>query len=138
METLGSGPRVAEIALFYACESLARQITKWARKRPGCSVHCSLARLLPEIRAVLGRADVALIDATEDQARAADAFAQAAEQLGAGATAMYTECMRDGLEVLVRSRGAQLLLGPMTEAEWDGFFHRTQRDGHGRSWEKVA
>ena len=28
VETLGSGPRVAEIALFYACESLARQITK--------------------------------------------------------------------------------------------------------------
>ena len=71
-------------------------------------------------------------------AQAADAFSEAAGQLGAGATAMYTECMHDGLELFVRSRGAQLLLGPLTDVEWDGFFSRTLRDGQGRSWGKVA
>ncbi len=138
MEKLGSGSHVVEIALFYACDSLARQITKWANKRSGCTVNCSFARLLPDIRAVLERADVALIDATEDHAQAADAFSEAAGRLGAGAAAMYTECMHDGLELFVRSRGAQLLLGPLTDVEWDGFFSRTLRDGQRRSWGKVA
>jgi hypothetical protein len=94
--------------------------------------------LLPEIRAVLARADVALIDATEDQFHAAEAFAEAAESLGAGAAAVYTERMHDGLELFVRSRGAQLLLGPLAEAEWDGFFARTLPAGRRRSWGKVA
>jgi len=138
LEKLGSGARVAEIALFYACDSLARQIANWVRKRPGCTVRCSVARLLPEIRAVLERADVALIDATEDHAQAADTFSHAASQLGPCATAMYTERMHDGLELLVRSQGAQLLLGPLADAEWEGFFDRTMRAGRGRSWDKVA
>ena len=37
------------IAMFYACDSLARQITRWAWNRPGCTVRCSFVRLLPEI-----------------------------------------------------------------------------------------
>ena len=68
-------------------------IAKWAKQRPGCACICSVARLLPEIRAVLERADLAVIDATEDQGQAADALAQAVGSLGAGAAAMYTERM---------------------------------------------
>ena len=58
--------------------------------------------------------------------------------LGVGAAAMYTERMREGLELFVRSRGAQLLLGPLAEAEWEAFFARSLPGGHGRSWGKVA
>ncbi len=129
---------MAQVALFYACDSLARQVAKWAKQRPGCAVYCSVARLLPEIRAVLAQADVALIDATEDRRQAADAFAQAVGSLGVGAAAMYTERMHEGLELFVRSRGAQLLLGPLAEAEWEAFFARSLPGGHGRSWGKVA
>ena len=35
---------------------------------------------------------------------------------------MYSERMHEGLEMFVRSRGALLLLGPLSEAEWDAFF----------------
>ncbi len=138
MKNTGSGAPVAQVALFYACDSLTRQIAQWARQRSGCAVHGSVARLLPEIRAVLAGADFALIDATDDQFQAADAFAQAARELGAGATAVYTERMHDGLELLVRSRGTQLLLGPLAEAEWDAFFARALPSPRRRSWGKVA
>ena len=83
-------------------------------------------------------ADVALIDATDDHAQAADAFSQAVGHVGAGATAMYSERMHEGLEMFVRSRGALLLLGPLSEAEWDAFFDRRLPRGGRRSWEKVA
>ena len=105
MIRLKSGPPVGEIALFYACESLARQITKWAQKHPGYTIKCSFVRLLPEeFRAQLERADMAVVDATDDPAQACDAFSQAAGQLGVAATSMYSESMPDGLEVFVRSR----------------------------------
>ena len=104
MIRLKSGPRMGEIALFYACDSLARQITKWARKHPGYAVKCSFARLLPEIRAQLERADLAVIDATEDPAQACDAFSQAVGQLGVASTGMYSEDMPADLEEFVRSR----------------------------------
>jgi hypothetical protein len=129
---------VAEVALFYACDSLARQITKWARKHPGCTVKYSFARLLPEIRTVLERADVALIDATEDPAQACDAFSQAAGQLGVAATGMYSERMPDGLEVFVRSRGALMLLGPLSDAEWDGFLEGAVQGSRSGCWKKAA
>ena len=45
-------------------------------------------------------ADLALIDATDDHAQAADAFSQAAGKVGVGATAMYSERMHEGLETL--------------------------------------
>ena len=51
---------------------------------------------------------------------------------------MYSERIREGLEMFVRSRGALLLLGPLSEAEWDAFFDRRLPRGGRRSWEKVA
>jgi hypothetical protein len=81
---------------------------------------------------------VAVVDATDDPAQACDAFSQAAGQLGAGATGMYSEHMPDGLEVFVRSRGALMLLGPLGEVEWDGFFDGALHGRRGRCWGKVA
>ena len=83
-------------------------------------------------------ADLALIDATDDHAQAADAFSQAAGKVGVGATAMYSEQMHEGLETFVRSRGALLLLGPLSEVEWDAFFERGLQGGRWHSWGKVA
>ena len=91
------------IALFYACGSLTRDHAvgeKKSRLHDRVFVCPTAAREF----APVAQADVALIDATEDDAQAVDAFSQAAAQLGVAATAMYSECMHDGLEVFVRSR----------------------------------
>ena len=80
-----------------------------------------VARVVPPIRAVLDRSDVVVIDASEDGPQAADTFCLAASCLGARATAVYTEQMHEGLELLVRVRGSQLLLGPLDDAQWEGF-----------------
>lgn len=71
------------------------------------------------IRKRLRRAELALIDATEDPAQASDAFLQAVGILGADATAVYTEKTHDDLELLVRMMRAPLLLGPMSMEEWE-------------------
>ena len=94
--------------------------------------------MLPEIRALVAGTDVALIDATEDDAQAVDAFSQAAGQLGVKATAMYSECMHDGLEVFVRSHGAFMLMGPLEEAEWDEWIEHALQGGRQRGLRKAA
>ena len=50
-------------------------------------------------------------DATDDDAQAVDAFSQAAGHLGTNAVAIYSEVMHEGVELLVRSRGSQVLFG---------------------------
>jgi hypothetical protein len=138
LENSKAGSLVGEIALFYGSDSLTRQITKWARKHPACTIRCSFAKVLPEIRLVLETADGALIDATDDDAQAVDAFSQAAGHLGTNAVAIYSEVMHEGVELLVRSRGSQVLLGPLGETQWDGFFQQALQGGRGRSGRKAA
>ena len=138
MNNRKKGSPVGEIALFYPCDSLSRQITSWARKHPGCTIQSSFSKTLPEIRSVLERVDVAVVDATEDHAQAADAFLQASARLGTNGAAMYSERMHDDMEVFVRSRGALVLLGPLDEAEWDGFLDLALYGKRERSWRKAA
>jgi hypothetical protein len=113
---------VCEIALVYPCDRLAWRLLGWARKHADCVVKPVFSRSLPEIRAEICGAAVAVVDATEDHAQAIDAFSQAVAQVGVTHTTVYTEKMHDGLELFVRSRGAQLLLGPLSDAEWEAFF----------------
>jgi hypothetical protein len=81
----------------------------------------------PEIRPLLRYAGTALVDATEDPARAREAFLRAVARLGTGAVAMYTETMHDSLELFVRVRGALFLLGPLGDEQWEEYFRRTLR-----------
>jgi hypothetical protein len=94
--------------------------------------------LLPEIRAVLEQSDVAVIDATEDHALAAEAFSQAATRLGASGAVMYSERMDDGVELFVRSRGAPMVLGPLEEAEWEGVLNMALHRERKYVWKKAA
>jgi hypothetical protein len=113
--------------LIYPCDRLAWRLLSWARKHAECTVKPVFARSLPEIRAAVRGAAVAVVDATEDHAQAIDAFSQAVAQVGVGGTTVYTETMHDGLELFVRARGAQLLLGPLSDAEWEAFFAHALR-----------
>src|SRR3989304_9884817 len=101
------------ITLFYPCRLLTDQISGWAVRRGGCRTTVSFERTLPGIRDQLRRAAFAVIEATEDPAQAADTFLQSTSILGAGSGAGYTEKIHEGLELLVRTLGSLLLLGPM-------------------------
>ena len=76
------------------------------------------------MRRYLARSKAAVIDATE---RPEEAMGTLAQALGIRDPApdklsVYTETMHVGLEMFVRLRGVLLLLGPMDQAQWDGFF----------------
>jgi hypothetical protein len=116
----------SDIVLFYPGRSLMEQIADWGRKRQDRAVVASFARSLPEIRGAMEKAGAVVVDATDDDAQATEAFSQAASRLGTAAAAVYTERMHEGLELFVRLRGALLLLGPLSEGEWEGFFAGAQ------------
>jgi hypothetical protein len=108
--------------VFYPGSHLRKQIDSWRARHAGSRLVCSFARSAPGIRKALRGAGVALVDATEDPARALSAFSQAAARLGAYSVAVYTETMHARLELPVRMRGSWLLLGPLAERQWDGFW----------------
>jgi hypothetical protein len=122
---------VNQIALFYPCDSLAQQVGAWARRYPEYTVKSVFTKRLPDIRAAIQGADAAVIDATGDQAQAADAFSQAATQLGPQAALVYTERTDGQLELFVRSRGSLVVFGPLEQNDWDGLFERTLRQRRG-------
>jgi len=107
------------ITVFYPVNSLMHQVSHWAVRYPACDFTLSFAQSLHEIRSVLRRTAVTIVDATEDPARAMAAFAQAIAALEAECVAVYTEAMHEGLELFVRVRGVPLLLGPMSDAPWE-------------------
>ncbi|MGA2798047.1 MAG: hypothetical protein ABSE63_10735, partial [Thermoguttaceae bacterium] len=109
------------IVLFYPGCLLADQIRDWAEQHGGCRATVSFERSLPGIRKWARRAALAIIDASADPAQGTDAFLQSVSMLTSDAVAVYTEKMHDGLELLVRTFGAPLLLGPMNMNEWEEF-----------------
>jgi hypothetical protein len=109
------------IVLFYPGSLLAGQIRDWAVGHGGCRASVSFERSLPGIRKSARRAALAIIDASLDPAQGTDAFIQSVSMLTSDSVAVYTEKIHDGLELLVRTFGAPLLLGPMSTEEWEEF-----------------
>jgi len=120
---------IVDVVIFYPGESLTEQIQSWMESHPDYSVDLSSARSETGIRKALRGADVALLDATADPRQAMETFTQAVVKLGEHSVAVYTEVMHAWLELSVRTRGVLLLLGPMTGAQWEGFFERMLPSG---------
>jgi hypothetical protein len=118
----GKKQAVYDIVMFYPSTSLVRQMAAWARKHAEGRVMPAFARSVHEIRSSIEATDLVLVDATQDHAQAIDAFSQVLGHLGSGRTVVYTERMHEGLELFVRTQGAQLLFGPLSEGQWEGFF----------------
>jgi len=115
------------IVMLCPGESLADQVSAWAERHPECRLDSSHPRSPPEVRRALRDASVALLDATDDPAGAADAFTQAVRQLGAYGVTVYTETMHEWLELFVRTGGSLLLFGPLSHRQWEDFFRRALR-----------
>jgi hypothetical protein len=117
-----TGAVVQRIAICYPSESLSGQIARWARDRDDCRVEPVYARTAMAIGGALDDAQLALVDASDDHAQAIDLFSQAVARLGARRASVYTEWMHEGLEPFVRTQGAWLLLGPLTDEQWNDYF----------------
>jgi hypothetical protein len=119
---VSSSDSIPQIVAFYPSRSLASQLRTWSDQRGGRHMHVSFERSLAKIRQKVQHADYVVLDATEDPAQATDAFFQILKILGPESTTVYTEIVHDGMEVLVRRQGVNMLLGPMNVAEWDDLF----------------
>lgn len=111
----------AKVLLFYPGDNLVARLKKWEERAEGRQLRLSFVRDLPAIRDALRHADVTVIDATEDDARAVDALLQAVARKGPDRVALHTEQMHDGLELFVRTHRVLLVLGPLEESEWEDF-----------------
>jgi len=105
--------------VFHPGSSLIRQATAWAGKQPHFHVEFSFAQSPFEVRSAVRRAAAAVIDAAENPAAMA-VFVHATAELPPGAVAVYTESVCGKMELIVRARGATLLLGPLGDATWRG------------------
>ena len=99
-------------------------------RHPQRHVEACLGWSQEDQRVLLRYARAALVDATEDAARAREMFLRAVASLGAGAVVMYTEIMHDALELFVRLRGSLFLLGPLFDEQWEEYFARLLRVKH--------
>jgi hypothetical protein len=115
-------PVTTDVLLLYPGVSLQEQIGLWAMRHPQQRVEASSWWSDHDLAALLRYARMALVDATEDPARARAVFLRAVARLGAGAVAMYAETTRDALEVFVRMRGSLFLLGPLFDEQWEEYF----------------
>jgi hypothetical protein len=113
---------VQSIAVCYPTESLSRQVGLWARQHMDCGIDPVFGRLPMEIRHSLNGADLVLVDASDDHAQAIELFSQSVARLGSRRVAVYTERMHEGLEIFVRTQGAWLLMGPLSNGQWEEFF----------------
>ncbi|MGD0899362.1 MAG: hypothetical protein ABR915_16110 [Thermoguttaceae bacterium] len=130
---------VCDVVVFYPTPVLARQIRDWSGRHRDRRVETATGRSAREIREAVDRAEVVLVDATEDHVQAIDALVMASGGHGPGKAAVYTERIHEGLELFVRQQGVPLLFGPLTGAQWEGFFERIVPGRHGRQpWKLVA
>ncbi|OHB66731.1 MAG: hypothetical protein A2V70_08240 [Planctomycetes bacterium RBG_13_63_9] len=116
------------IAMFYPSNSLMHQVSNWASDRPNCDFQLHFPKLLDEMRGVLRRRQISIIDATDDRERALAAFVYAILLGWVDAVAVYTEVMHEGIELFVRSHGVLLLPGPMRDVVWEELFEAMGRD----------
>lgn len=115
------------ITVCYPGNSLMHQVSNWAGAHPTCGFQLCFPRSLPEIRDMLRNTVISIVDATEDPAQAMATFVQMIAEAAPDSVAVYTEQMHEGLELFVRSLGALLLLGPMSDALWEGLFEAMGR-----------
>ncbi len=110
------------IVVFHSGDSLMRQLDVWSDRCPGCDLRFSSAESSLEICNASRRGTFVLIDAVEDPKRARLGMLWVTAVREAPVVAVYTEAADEGLELFVRTRGGLLLLGPMSNASWDGVF----------------
>lgn len=116
-----------DVSVFFPSTSLLLQMAGWLRESYPFYYRLIAARQPMFIKDALSSSASVIIDATERPDDATAVLELSVGQIGPHKTIVYTERMHEGLEVFARTRGVQLLLGPMGEGEWRGFFESLDR-----------
>ena len=114
--------QLGEIVLFYAGDSLLEQVSEWICDSMMLPLNLVSSCSAFSVEESMNTAECAIIDATMNPGKAMDILQIAMPLAGRDRLVVYTERTHDGLELFVRMRGVPLLLGPMSEAEWEGVF----------------
>ncbi len=116
-----------EIVLFHAGESLMGQLMdcKYLQERFVLIAAFSVSKATVET--AIDHNACVVIDATNCPGPAAEVLENIAARNKHQAVTVYTETMHEGLELFTRLRGAWLILGPMNDQEWAGFFRSIGR-----------
>jgi len=122
MKAPGRVQSAGGIVVFHPGGSLMRQFGVWSGSHPGCNLDYSSATSLLDIHRACYHAAFVLIDAVEDPQFARLVLLQVMTDREAPAVAVYTEAADESLELFVRTRGGLLVLGPMSDASWEGVF----------------
>lgn len=122
-----------EVVVLNAGRSLMRQLSQPAQRRWGLSVRMVTSHRPAIMATAMDGAISTIIDATADPHAAIEALEHAVSLVGPSKSAVYTEVLHDGLELSVRRAGVLLLFGPLSQAEWRGFFEPRLRHRFGRS-----
>ena len=125
--------RNSEVVILNAGRSLLRQLSQPAQRRWGLSVRAVTSHRSAVMATAMDDAVSTIIDATANPQAALEMLEYAVSLMGPGKPVVYTEVMHAGLELSVRRAGVLLLLGPMSQAEWRGFFEPRLRRHLARS-----
>jgi hypothetical protein len=114
-----------DAVVFYPRDTLAQQLAAWNGRHVEHQIGQSFAPDWPGVRTALRGVSLAVIDASDESSPALGVFPQIVRRLGPYSVLVYTEQMRDGLELFVRGCGVLLLWGPLSDLQWDDLLQRT-------------
>jgi len=106
--------------LFYPSGLLLAAAARWLEANPSFCVRLIASNQAVAVQDALRGSGAAVIDATRRPEDACAALVHSSERIGPDRTLLYTERMHAGLELFSRTRGVQLVLGPMDSAETAG------------------
>ena len=107
-----------DVTLFMPTKSLVFQAAKWSERHPGFALRIVSSQLPGVVFRAFKGATFSILDATDQPQQALALLEGAVERFGRLGIAVYTEIMHEGMELIVRSAGIPLWLGPMSAREW--------------------
>ncbi len=108
-----------DVALLWPTDSLVLQLAQWSRGQPRLAIRAVWPGMLDIAEQAMEKAVFSVIDATNHPTDAMSIVQQAVAQGGREKISIYTEVMHRGMEVLIRSQGVAVLLGPMSGEQWE-------------------
>jgi len=108
-----------DVALLWPTDSLVRQLAQWARGHHRMAIRAVWPGMPDLAEQAMERAAFSVIDATNHPTEAMSIVQQAVAQGGRDKLAIYTEVMHRGMEIMIRSQGVAVLLGPMSDEQWE-------------------
>lgn len=108
-----------DVALLWPTDSLVLQLAQWARGHHRMAIRAVWPGMPDLAEQAMERAAFSVVDATNHPADATSIVQHAVAQGWRDKLLIYTEFMHKGMEIMIRSQGVVVLLGPMSDEQWE-------------------